>query len=235
VAWRTATSLGKGAPPPTLVFSTASHQPLLLPLPLPRPPSLPPPQRSLRPKAPLQYALFSLTPWGWGGHIDPGSCRGTPQLSSLRLQLPFLEWCLCFVQAPAPAVHALPAPVPAAAPPTVYRVGQIIKMDVFDYKDMAAHPGLALCVKNVGVRCTVVQQDNTAFGFVGTFRVLDAARRSLGWIPHHELPRMRELADAVDRAGVEYVATFTKRDFHYVRATRRPAGHRLTIRIVMTA
>jgi hypothetical protein len=113
-----------------------------------------------------------------------------------------------------------------------YRVGQVLKMDVYDYKDRAAHPGLPFCEKNSPVPCVVVQEDNSTHGFVGTFRVRDAARRSLGWVPHHELPRMQHLAAAVGRGEVAFVATFFKRDFHYVRAAGRPSGHRLSLRIV---
>ena len=46
---------------------------------------------------------------------------------------------------------------------------------------------------------------------------------------------MRELADLVDWAGVEYVGTLTKRDFCYVSATCRPAGHSLSIHFVGVA
>ena len=46
---------------------------------------------------------------------------------------------------------------------------------------------------------------------------------------------MRELVDLVDRAGVEYVGTLTKRDFYYVSATCRPAGRRLSLHFVVVA
>lgn len=46
---------------------------------------------------------------------------------------------------------------------------------------------------------------------------------------------MRELVDLVDWAGVEYVGTLTKRDFYYVSATCRPAGHRMSIPLVVVA
>ena len=46
---------------------------------------------------------------------------------------------------------------------------------------------------------------------------------------------MRELVDLVDWAGVEYVGTLTKRDVYYVSATRRPAGHRLSLHFVVVA
>jgi hypothetical protein len=58
---------------------------------------------------------------------------------------------------------------------------------------------------------------------------------SPGQVSSPRAANMRELVDLVDRAGVEYVETLTKRDLYYVSAARRPAGHRLPIHFVVVA
>jgi hypothetical protein len=112
---------GRGAPPRTLVFSTASQcshqqgtsQPLSQPPP-------PPPQRSLKPKALL--LVRSLLAGSGAGVVIDGSWVLSRHAAVQLYATNYRFW-----RPPAlPAVHAMPAPVVSAALPTVQYEVQVI-------------------------------------------------------------------------------------------------------------